>query len=157
VLPQVRRSADNAMGFAHDELTKQVRHEIGWPAVLHFAFHLTHLASPLASQSAPQSHPMLISWCSFIKQVRDLKEVFDLCRTPRPDLPDDHPANRTIDGYNRWPQGQVRRPTAERWQQLRNLAGWLAGRPAGCPPSAARRAPCLVDCNRHPLLALFTA
>ena len=42
------------------------------------------------------------------KQVRDLKEVFDFCRTPRPDLPDSHPANRTLDGYNRWPQGQVR-------------------------------------------------
>lgn len=58
---QVRRSADNAMGYAADELTKQ---------------------------------------------TRDLKEVFDFCHTPHPELPDDHPSNRTIDGSNRWPQGQ---------------------------------------------------
>lgn len=35
-------------------------------------------------------------------------QVFDFCHTPHPELPDDHPSNRTIDGFNRWPQGQVR-------------------------------------------------
>ncbi|KAI7845092.1 hypothetical protein COHA_001457 [Chlorella ohadii] len=59
---QVRRSADNAMGYAADELTKQ---------------------------------------------TRDLKEVFDFCRTPHPELPDKHASNRTMDGFNRWPEGQA--------------------------------------------------
>lgn len=58
---KARRTQDNAMGYANDELTKQ---------------------------------------------TRDLKELFDFCRVPHPHLPDDHPDNHTIDGYNRWPQGQ---------------------------------------------------
>ncbi|KAL4448553.1 hypothetical protein ABPG75_005772 [Micractinium tetrahymenae] len=40
------------------------------------------------------------------KQTRDLKELFDFCRVPHPELPDDHPSNLTIEGYNRWPEGQ---------------------------------------------------
>lgn len=40
------------------------------------------------------------------KQALDLKEIFDFCYVPHPDLPPDHPLNRTIDGTNRWPEGQ---------------------------------------------------
>ena len=61
---------------------------------------LTDCPSNTIRRSLFDSHPL--------KQVRDLKELFDFCCTPRPDLPDSHPANRTLDGYNRWPQGQVR-------------------------------------------------
>lgn len=39
------------------------------------------------------------------KQHPDWKEIFDFGHKPRPDLADDHPANRTLDGYNRWPTG----------------------------------------------------
>ena len=37
------------------------------------------------------------------KNVRDWKEVFDLTRIARPDLPDHHPDNRTVDGWNQFP------------------------------------------------------
>ncbi|MDX1579688.1 MAG: 2-oxoglutarate and iron-dependent oxygenase domain-containing protein [Gemmatimonadota bacterium] len=38
------------------------------------------------------------------KNARDLKEVFDFGYLARPDLPDDHPANRAdVDGANQWP------------------------------------------------------
>lgn len=37
------------------------------------------------------------------KNTRDLKEVFDFGFKPEPDLPDDDPANCTLDGYNQWP------------------------------------------------------
>ncbi len=38
------------------------------------------------------------------KNARDLKEVFDFAKAPHPELPDDHPENRSaVDGYNRWP------------------------------------------------------
>ncbi|KAK9817991.1 hypothetical protein WJX72_005406 [[Myrmecia] bisecta] len=40
------------------------------------------------------------------KQVLDLKEGFDFGHKPHPELPDDHPHNRTLDGCNRWPGGQ---------------------------------------------------
>ncbi|EFN50719.1 hypothetical protein CHLNCDRAFT_10090, partial [Chlorella variabilis] len=58
---QAKRTEGNAMGYAHDELTKQ---------------------------------------------SLDLKEVFDCGRVPHPELPDDHPDNRTIEGHNQWPPGQ---------------------------------------------------
>lgn len=93
---QVRRSAENAMGFAHDELTKQ---------------------------------------------TRDLKEVFDFCRVPHPELPEDHPSNRTIDGYNRWPAGQPEFHAAMRAYyaemercSFRLLEAFCLG--LGLPPSA---------------------
>ena len=42
-------------------------------------------------------------------QVRDLKELFDCCHVPHPDLPDDHPSNKLeIEGFNRWPAQPVR-------------------------------------------------
>jgi hypothetical protein len=41
------------------------------------------------------------------KQTLDLKELFDVGRVPHPHLPDNHPENRTIEGVNRWPPGQV--------------------------------------------------
>ena len=34
---------------------------------------------------------------------------FDVGNTPHPELPDDHEANRTIDGVNLWPPHQVGR------------------------------------------------
>lgn len=37
------------------------------------------------------------------KNIRDKKEVFDFGFKPAAELPDDHPANRTLDGYNQWP------------------------------------------------------
>ena len=37
------------------------------------------------------------------KNTRDLKEVFDFGFKPEPELPDDDPANCTLDGYNQWP------------------------------------------------------
>ncbi len=37
------------------------------------------------------------------KNTRDKKEVFDFGFKPAPDLPDDHPSNWTVDGYNQWP------------------------------------------------------
>ena len=37
------------------------------------------------------------------KQSLDLKEIFDFCYVPHPNLPPDHPSNKTIDGHNRWP------------------------------------------------------
>lgn len=37
------------------------------------------------------------------KNTPDWKEVFDFGRLPRPDLPEDDPANRGVDGENRWP------------------------------------------------------
>lgn len=37
------------------------------------------------------------------KNVQDWKEIFDFGFLPRPDLPDEHPSNRTLDGQNRWP------------------------------------------------------
>lgn len=41
-------------------------------------------------------------------------------RVPYPTLPDDHPDNRTTEGVNRWPPGQVRLqpcPAARETQQ----------------------------------------
>jgi isopenicillin N synthase-like dioxygenase len=37
------------------------------------------------------------------KNVRDMKEVFDFGHVPKPDLLEDHPDNRTEDGWNQWP------------------------------------------------------
>lgn len=37
------------------------------------------------------------------KNTRDMKEVFDFGAPARPDLPDDHPENRSQDGWNQWP------------------------------------------------------
>jgi isopenicillin N synthase-like dioxygenase len=38
------------------------------------------------------------------KNVRDRKEIFDFGHLRNPDLPDDHPGNRSVvDGYNQWP------------------------------------------------------
>lgn len=42
------------------------------------------------------------------KQTLDLKEVFDVSRVPHPELPDTDPLNKTIEGFNLWPPGQVR-------------------------------------------------
>jgi isopenicillin N synthase-like dioxygenase len=41
------------------------------------------------------------------KNIRDMKEVFDFGHTPHPELPDDNPANRTQDGFNRWPDARL--------------------------------------------------
>jgi isopenicillin N synthase-like dioxygenase len=38
------------------------------------------------------------------KNARDWKEVFDFGFVAHPELPDDHPANRTEDGANLWPE-----------------------------------------------------
>jgi len=43
----------------------------------------------------------------YTKQTLDWKEVFDFGRLPRPDLPDDHPANVGLDGTNRWPAPEL--------------------------------------------------
>lgn len=37
------------------------------------------------------------------KNTRDMKEVFDFGPLAQPQLPDDHPLNRTQDGWNQWP------------------------------------------------------
>jgi isopenicillin N synthase-like dioxygenase len=37
------------------------------------------------------------------KNRRDMKEVFDFGHVPDPSLPEDHPDNRTEDGWNQWP------------------------------------------------------
>eukprot|EP00897_Mesotaenium_endlicherianum_P005557 jgi/Mesen1/5029/ME000025S04436 len=39
------------------------------------------------------------------KNVRDWKEVFDVTFKPHPELPDDDPANQTLDGWNQFPDG----------------------------------------------------
>ena len=41
-----------------------------------------------------------------IVQKRDLKEVFDWCYVPHPELDPEDPKNKTIDGFNRWPRGE---------------------------------------------------
>jgi isopenicillin N synthase-like dioxygenase len=38
----------------------------------------------------------------YTKQRIDLKEVFDIGHKPQPNMPDDHPANVILDGYNQW-------------------------------------------------------
>jgi len=38
------------------------------------------------------------------KQSKDLKQIFDFCYVPHPELPASHPLNRTLDGHNRWPE-----------------------------------------------------
>lgn len=38
------------------------------------------------------------------KNARDMKQVFDFGHLVDPRLPDDHPGNRTQDGWNQWPQ-----------------------------------------------------
>jgi hypothetical protein len=55
-------------------------------------------------------HPCLLPFlpAELTKQSLDLKEVFDVARVPHPELPNDHPDNRTVDGHNLWPPGQVR-------------------------------------------------
>jgi isopenicillin N synthase-like dioxygenase len=40
----------------------------------------------------------------YTKNTLDWKEVFDFGRLPRPDLPDEDPANVGLDGTNRWPE-----------------------------------------------------
>lgn len=45
------------------------------------------------------------------KNVRDWKELFDYGPKPRPDLPDEAPENRTLDGRNQWPEA----PPGFRW------------------------------------------
>mmetsp|Transcript_81 Transcript_81/g.175 ORF Transcript_81/g.175 Transcript_81/m.175 type:complete len:374 (-) Transcript_81:111-1232(-) len=37
------------------------------------------------------------------KQKVDMKELFDVGHKPHPNLPDNHPFNRVIDGFNQWP------------------------------------------------------
>eukprot|EP00670_Eutreptiella_braarudii_P028647 CAMPEP_0174379148 /NCGR_PEP_ID=MMETSP0811_2-20130205/122517_1 /TAXON_ID=73025 ORGANISM="Eutreptiella gymnastica-like, Strain CCMP1594" /NCGR_SAMPLE_ID=MMETSP0811_2 /ASSEMBLY_ACC=CAM_ASM_000667 /LENGTH=373 /DNA_ID=CAMNT_0015531591 /DNA_START=119 /DNA_END=1240 /DNA_ORIENTATION=- len=39
----------------------------------------------------------------FTKQTRDWKEGFDFGHKPHPELDDEHPDNRCMDGCNRWP------------------------------------------------------
>lgn len=40
-------------------------------------------------------------------QRKDLKEVFDWCYIPHPELPSSDPRNHTIDGFNLWPDREV--------------------------------------------------
>ncbi|NND44610.1 MAG: hypothetical protein HKN58_04760 [Xanthomonadales bacterium] len=40
------------------------------------------------------------------KNTRDMKQVFDFGCVPHPELPDDHPENRTQDGWNLWPESE---------------------------------------------------
>jgi isopenicillin N synthase-like dioxygenase len=52
------------------------------------------------------------------KNARDMKEVFDFGSLERPDLPDDHPDNRTQDGWNLWPSidgGEQFRKVLQDW------------------------------------------
>lgn len=53
-------------------------------------------SSPCAPAMRALAHPLPPS-----------PQLFDFCRVPHPELPDDHSDNRTIDGFNRWPEGQV--------------------------------------------------
>ncbi len=41
------------------------------------------------------------------KNIRDMKEVFDFARTACTEQPENHPANRTPDGYNQWPEANL--------------------------------------------------
>jgi isopenicillin N synthase-like dioxygenase len=75
------------------------------------------------------------------KQTRDCKEILDVGPVPRPELPDDHPDNRTLEGFNRWPKGLsgfapiVKAHYAECLRVARPLLGALA-RTLGAPPDA---------------------
>eukprot|EP00667_Euglena_gracilis_P007714 EG_transcript_7789 len=53
------------------------------------------------------------------KQQLDWKQGFDFGHKPAPDLPDDHPANRSNDGYNQWPKSVPEfKEQMERYYQL---------------------------------------
>eukprot|EP00884_Botryococcus_braunii_P020126 jgi/Botrbrau1/6798/Bobra.0153s0001.1 len=63
------------------------------------------------------------------KQKLDMMEGFDVGHPPRPDLPDDAPENKTLDGANRWPSGEpVFRETIEQYlKQVEQIAFALTG------------------------------
>jgi isopenicillin N synthase-like dioxygenase len=78
------------------------------------------------------------------KQALDLKEVFDFCYVPHPHLPADHPANRTLDGANRWPsRPQSFKPALDAYFAemtrcaFKLLQAFCLG--LGLPPDALRR------------------
>ena len=58
------------------------------------------------------------------KNTPDWKEVFDLGPVAAPELPDDHPANRGLDGVNRWPAGLpgFRETMQEYWSACEGLS-----------------------------------
>jgi isopenicillin N synthase-like dioxygenase len=67
-------------------------------------------ALPLdAKQAVSRSKENARGWYNreLTKNTRDMKEVFDFGHSPHPELPDDHPANRTQDGFNRWPDAHL--------------------------------------------------
>jgi isopenicillin N synthase-like dioxygenase len=43
----------------------------------------------------------------YTKQVIDVKEIFDFGHIPRKDLPNSHPDNVVLDGFNQWPQAPL--------------------------------------------------
>eukprot|EP00887_Chlorella_sp_A99_P005736 scaffold1.g5736.t1 len=96
------------------------------------------------------------------KQVVDVKQVFDFTRTPCPGLPDDHPANRTVDGFNRWPAGLpgFREALTAYYSQLERAALKLVDALAvglGVPPARLRGlfsgdTPSLLRLNWYPPL-----
>jgi isopenicillin N synthase-like dioxygenase len=67
-------------------------------------------ALPLdAKQAVSRSKENARGWYNreLTKNTRDMKEVFDFGHSPHPELPDDDPANRTQDGFNRWPEARL--------------------------------------------------
>lgn len=122
------------MGFAHDELTKQTRdlkevRQQGEPAPSTAAEEAAAVGSSRQEQAVvmpgasalgagPPLRRLPLRRCLptpatctpplSCRPASRLKQVFDMCRLPHPELPDRHPSNRTLDGFNLWPAGQVR-------------------------------------------------
>ena len=62
------------------------------------------------------------------KQKVDMKEIFDVGHKPYPDLPDNHPQNTVVDGFNQWPDSETLphfRPAVENFYTQCNLLARL--------------------------------
>lgn len=63
------------------------------------------------------------------KQKVDMKELFDVGHKPFPNLPDNHPDNTVVDGFNQWPSAEelpLFRPSLEKfYAEATELAGKL--------------------------------
>jgi isopenicillin N synthase-like dioxygenase len=113
VFPQARRSETNAMGYAHDgTLSLQTHAQLashGHPRIGAVDIERCKFSDGLIQLLLPTIvFNQFLAAAELTKQTLDLKEVFDVSRVPHPDLPDTHPLNKTIEGFNLWPPGQVR-------------------------------------------------
>ena len=91
-------------------------------------------ALPLdAKQAVSRSKENARGWYNreLTKNTRDMKEVFDFGHAPHPELSDDDPANRTQDGFNRWPDARLCpdfRPTMQEYfRECERIAFTLLG------------------------------